>query len=715
MYLEKIEIFGFKSFADKTVLHFNQPITSIVGPNGCGKSNVVDAFRWVLGEGSAKSLRSEKMVDVIFSGSAKRKPLNYAQISLTFTKVKGTLSLGFDELCISRRIHRNGESEWLINRNPVRLKDVHKVLWEVGMGKNAFYIFEQGKVDQLITSTPLERRAIFEEAAKIMLFKEKKREALRKLGHVEENLKRVLDIQQEVEKQIEKLSLQAQEAKIYTQNQTKLKDLEEGLFVVKWKHFHKKKEHETHNQKENLDKQNEQKKELETLEKELEELKKLYENLTVEARKTYELFFEEKKAKELAAFEVNIHQKKIKEFGAQIQSLKEQLKETHQNHLKEQKTFEENELHLQEEKKELTSLFSSLHNINDSLLFLEQSVEKQSHIRKEMQHTLMQLIQQENEDQTECKRLLSTIEHQEEKLNQILKNEKSDCEELENLLHQTAKHDQTLSKIKKEFLTEEKNFLSLQNQLEKEKLKLERLQKEYQKISESLSEIKASKEVLKQLKNEMEGYSVATQRLLKDSQNKNHPLYQKIALLTDWFKPTKENEQTISTILQPYLQTLVVNSHTDLKLLFDYVKKENISSFSCLCLEDLSSPPSHAKLHLAELNTLSWHFLSHLQEEELHHFSLIKEDYYLDHLGIYHLIAKDEQNVFLRSLELEEKEKQFIILIKQYEKLSNEIQQIKTSVKILTVDKDEKRNTLNSLKIQINRLEDAYLHSKHQR
>ena len=182
MRLKKLTILGFKSFADKTVLQFDSGITCIVGPNGCGKSNISDAFRWVLGEQSAKSLRGAKMPDVIFAGTNHRKPLNFAEVSLTLTDVQGSLPIDYEEVTITRRLHRSGESEYLLNGNQVRLKDLQTLFLDSGVGRNAFSIFEQGKLDQVISYSPVERRYIFEEAAGILRFLQRKKEALETPG-----------------------------------------------------------------------------------------------------------------------------------------------------------------------------------------------------------------------------------------------------------------------------------------------------------------------------------------------------------------------------------------------------------------------------------------------------------------------------------------------------------------------------------------------------
>jgi len=215
MYLQSIELVGFKSFAPKTVLRFHRGVTAIVGPNGCGKSNVLDAIRWVLGEQSAKALRGGEMSDVIFNGTDTRQPHNMAEVSMTFAECEKELSVAWNEVCITRRVFRDGKSEYLMNGTLCRLKDIHQLFMDTGIGRSAYSIMEQGKTALLLNSRPEDRRAIFEEAAGITKYKAQKKEALRKLEYTESNLLRVSDIIKEVKRQIGSLQRQAGKARRY--------------------------------------------------------------------------------------------------------------------------------------------------------------------------------------------------------------------------------------------------------------------------------------------------------------------------------------------------------------------------------------------------------------------------------------------------------------------------------------------------------------------
>lgn len=229
MHFKKLEIVGFKSFAEKTKLYFEPGITTVVGPNGCGKSNIIDAIKWVLGEQSVKSLRGSAMEDVIFNGTDDREPINMAEVSLALSNKDRSLPIDADEIVVSRRLFRSGESEYLINKAPVRLKDVNELFMGTGIGAEAYSIIEQGKIDLIISSRPEDRRFIFEEASGITKYKSKKREAVRKLEDTDNNLLRINDIVTEVKRQIDSITRQAKKAERYKERFDRVKDLESKL------------------------------------------------------------------------------------------------------------------------------------------------------------------------------------------------------------------------------------------------------------------------------------------------------------------------------------------------------------------------------------------------------------------------------------------------------------------------------------------------------
>ena len=234
MKFKKLEIHGFKSFADKLEVKFESGVTAIVGPNGCGKSNVADSIRWVMGEQSAKSLRGGSMQDVIFNGTDARKPQSFAEVSLHFDNTEKIFPLEYDDVILSRKLYRSGESEYAINKNPCRLKDLVDVLRDSGLGKDSYCVIGQGKIASLLSAKPEERRAVFEEAAGISKFKSKKIEAERKLERTRDNLTRINDIIYELEKQLGPLSKQSENAKKFLEYKEQLKLLELNIYVYQY-------------------------------------------------------------------------------------------------------------------------------------------------------------------------------------------------------------------------------------------------------------------------------------------------------------------------------------------------------------------------------------------------------------------------------------------------------------------------------------------------
>src|ERR1041384_2951365 len=244
MYLKSLQLIGFKSFAEKTTLEFLPGVTAIVGPNGCGKSNISDAIRWVLGEQSAKALRGSEMADVIFNGTDGRRPISMAEVSMTFADVDPrTLSLpgvnlDFNEVTISRRVSRGGTGEYLINKTPCRLRDIQSMFMDTGIGRSSYSLMAQGQIDQILSAHPEDRRTIFEEAAGINKYKHQKKEALRKLEYTEANLVRITDIIKEVKRQIISLQRQAGKARRYKELFDQLKALDTRLARHKYDELH---------------------------------------------------------------------------------------------------------------------------------------------------------------------------------------------------------------------------------------------------------------------------------------------------------------------------------------------------------------------------------------------------------------------------------------------------------------------------------------------
>ncbi len=311
MYLKRLEMYGFKSFADKTVLEFMPGITTVIGPNGSGKSNISDCIRWILGEQSIKSLRGQKSEDIIFAGTQNRKSLGYAEGSIVIDNTDGKLPIEYSEVTVTRRIYRSGETGYFINKTPCRLKDVTELFMDTGIGKDGYSIIGQGKIDDILSNKSEDRRHIFEEAAGIVKYRARKNESEKKLEQTKLNLLRINDIVSEIETTIGPLKSQSEKAKKFLDLRERLKEIEVGLFLYNIEDY-KGKMQEI---KENIDIFEAQKvKEEEKLNnagEEKENLKKAIDELLEQIEATQNLGFEGGKKKEQYNSEIAILAEKL--------------------------------------------------------------------------------------------------------------------------------------------------------------------------------------------------------------------------------------------------------------------------------------------------------------------------------------------------------------------------------------------------------------------
>ncbi len=340
MFLKRLEMHGFKSFADKTVLEFMPGITTVIGPNGSGKSNISDCIRWVLGEQSMKSLRGAKSEDIIFAGTQNRKSLGYAEASIVIDNSDSKLPIEYNEVIVTRRIYRSGETGYFINKTPCRLKDVLELFMDTGIGKDGYSIIGQGKIDEILSNKSEDRRRIFEEAAGIVKYRTRKVESEKKLEQVKLNLLRINDIISEIENNIGPLKIQSEKAKKFLDLRESLKNIEVGLFLYNIENYKK----QTEEILENIDIFETQKiKEEESLNNiqfEKEDLRKLVDSLIEEIEKTQNLGFEGNKRKEQYNSEIALFSEKIsnnkenyERYAVEIEELENRNKE-----LEEEKT-----------------------------------------------------------------------------------------------------------------------------------------------------------------------------------------------------------------------------------------------------------------------------------------------------------------------------------------------------------------------------------------
>ena len=311
MYLKRLELQGFKSFADKTVLEFMPGITTVIGPNGSGKSNISDSIRWVLGEQSMKSLRGAKSEDIIFAGTQSRKSLGFAEASIVFDNTDGKLPIEYTEVTVTRRIYRSGESGYYINKTPCRLKDVLELFMDTGIGKDGYSIIGQGKIDEILSNKSEDRRAIFEEAAGIVKYRVRKNESEKKLEQTKVNLLRINDILSEIEVNIEPLKKQSEKAKKFLDLREELKEIEIGLFLFNIESYKQKITEITKDIEIFVNQNSNEEAKMNDIKQRKEKLKTALDEITEKIEETQNLGFEVSKKQEQINSEINISNERI--------------------------------------------------------------------------------------------------------------------------------------------------------------------------------------------------------------------------------------------------------------------------------------------------------------------------------------------------------------------------------------------------------------------
>ena len=337
MYLKSIEIQGFKSFANKLVFEFHNGITGIVGPNGSGKSNVADAVRWVLGEQRIRQLRGASMQDVIFSGTELRKPQGFAYVAITLDNSDHQLSIDYEQVTVSRRLYRSGESEYMINGSACRLKDINELFYDTGIGKEGYSIIGQGQIDKILSGKPEERRELFDEAAGIVKYKRRKAIAQKKLEDEQASLVRVSDILNELEKQVEPLERQSKAAREYLQLKEELKVCDANQFLLEAEHIQSQL-NEISRKKQVLEG------DLEETRKKGEDIRKEYDRLEAEIRSLEEAVLKERSRFNEASMEKNTLEGRINVLREQIHA-----EERNEEHIKSRKEAITEELKGKEE------------------------------------------------------------------------------------------------------------------------------------------------------------------------------------------------------------------------------------------------------------------------------------------------------------------------------------------------------------------------------
>ena len=595
--LKSLELDGFKSFVDATHIDFTAGFTAIVGPNGCGKSNVSDAIRWVIGEQSSKSLRGTKSVDLIFNGSATRKPVNRAEISLTLTDVPPGIRIAnvpniAEEVKITRCYHRSGESEFYINQVPCRLKDITDFLLDVGISPKVLTVIEQGHIQDIIVSKPENRRILIEEAAGILKFKHRKNEAIRKLDASTQNLERITDIVHELGRQAESLKRQAAKAERYKKYQTEVKELSLKLFAKKIRQYkieleaiekeftlHSEQKTESNARASSLDNQ------ISQLNLEIEEALR---TLNEKRDRVYQL------ANQIGKSEHSIDLKKsqIEQSETDIRAATEDITRLHEE-------IADHAAQAEDQRNQLGTLSEEINSADNNLAEQIQALDEKrsalsdldSKVKSEDVRVveIFHHISQKKSDMTALETRQETLEHRDEKLKTEQEATRAQVAEVRLRLSEAeavvrGKSDQ-LEELKNQRETLQQKTEEHRERLQSETDRLSSVKEEYLTQSSLLSS-------LKELRSKFEGFQDGVKSLMTQSAD-GGSLTGLREVLADVLKTPAEYETAIAAALGEKLQSVIVNSYDDSVEAIDYLKKHSSGrgSFIPMNMKSANTPP----------------------------------------------------------------------------------------------------------------------------
>ena len=574
MYLKRLEIKGFKSFPTKTEIVFNEGITAIVGPNGSGKSNISDAIRWVLGEQSAKSLRGDKLEDVIFVGTESKKAMNYCEVAITLDNSDNKLDLGFSEVTIKRRAYRTGESEFFLNNKSCRLKDIKEILLDTGIGKDGYSIVEQGKVDEILSNNPVNRRKVFDEACGISKFRYKKQEAERNLKHTKENLERIDDIYIEIENQLKPLFLQQEKAAKYLEFSKKLKVLEVNSCIKEVAELES--ELDELNKHSNLlgSQSNEIQKQKSTLEKAVEETNIEIENINDGINKSQDYINTIKSVISQKDAQVNLINEKIRNCKNEIERNKEET-----IYIKEKLINQK-----YEKEKIINDLNIDIKSIESNN---KESRDKIETINRDLENLKDEIINLLNNKQDATSKL-STLNANKENIN--LRKETIDLD-IREIKYKIDKKIEEVSKASAKLEDKTKSMESLKNDEVKTNNdfnillnKSNNIEKQIQDSKYSLNDYKSKLNIYIEMENHYEGFNKGVKEVLK---NKNLQGIQ--GALGQVIEVPSKFEKSIEASLGAYMQNIITNDESSAKFAINYLKKNNLGRVTFLPMNIIKS------------------------------------------------------------------------------------------------------------------------------
>ncbi|WHY35875.1 chromosome segregation protein SMC [Cytobacillus firmus] len=597
MFLKRLDVIGFKSFAERITVDFVPGVTAVVGPNGSGKSNITDAIRWVLGEQSAKSLRGAKMEDVIFAGSDSRRAQNFAEVTLTLDNADQGLPIEYSEVSVTRRVYRSGDSEYLINKQTCRLKDIVDLFMDSGLGREAFSIISQGRVEEILNSKAEERRTIFEEAAGVLKYKTRKKKAEGKLSETQDNLNRVNDILHELETQVEPLKIQASIAKDYLQQKEELEKIEVALTVYEIEDLHSKWEQLSRQLELHTEDEMKLSAVIQTKEAKVEELKdhiaaideSVNDLQDVLLHASEELEKLEGRKEVLKERKKNASQNKdqlhgnMKELTMKIAELKEQ-KEKH-SALRGKVKAEAGKLQKAlKEKQEQLKLFSE--NTEEKIESLKSDyievLNRQAASRNELQNIDQQLSQQGQRSsrlEMDNEKFIADRKKNEEKKQKIQSNLENLQKELENQVHLFRNEDRKLESLKNNYQKQEKT-----------------LYQAYQYLQQA----KSRQEMLEEMEEDFSGFFQGVKEVLKARGSKLQGIEGAIAEL---IQVPKEYETAIETALGGAMQHIIVQDEQDGRSAIQFLKKNSYGRATFLPLSVIKGK----KLNTTQMQSVQGH------------------------------------------------------------------------------------------------------------
>ncbi|WP_055667845.1 chromosome segregation protein SMC [Desnuesiella massiliensis] len=603
MFLKSIEIRGFKSFADKTELTFKKGVTAVVGPNGSGKSNISDAIRWVLGEQSVKSLRGGKMEDVIFAGTQFRKPVGLAQVSLTLDNASKELPIDYSDVTISRRLYRSGESEYYINNTPCRLRDIHELFMDTGIGKEGYSIIGQGKIDAILSGKPEERRALLEEAAGIVKFKTRKEEAEKKLDASEQNLIRITDILATYEERIEPLRLENEKAEKFIELSNELKGTEVSLIINSIKNLDNSLLNNK-NQLEHLKKETEDLfLEISTKKQSMEDLKNQLEFQEQQDNKNKSIYYESKEKIQNLMSEVQILSDRINNLKQNIKDSTEILKNYNDKLKKLQELKNTNEVETKSYQQEQGCINKDIHEIehkikfqNDRVVDLENEVSK----RRDNEIEILRSI-------SEIKNNKSIIENDIESLKSKVNQLSSSCENYKNSLKineatvkmlnvEINKLSEEIESFNDNIKSNKKNMAALQEDINSK-------EKNLKNETYNLNKLEANHNMLSNLEKQYEGYNRSVKSLMQHMEKGYLKLGKEDCFVLGEIVTVKEKlEIAIEVALGNAISDIITVNETVAKECIEYLKKNNMGRATFLPLNIIKAKKIEVSNSIKNLN-----------------------------------------------------------------------------------------------------------------